>query len=223
MGDIKLFTISNGIASELIGASVAIEKTLHSLIETHLEQLLGIQFLASEFATGKNHGGRIDTLGIDENHSPVIIEYKRAINENVINQGLFYLDWLMDHRADFAFLVLKKMGQDVVDDIDWRAPRLLCIASDFTKYDEYAVPQIDRSISLIRYRRYDQNLLLLEQVNAKTARVSESATADAVFPKKLSKPGEKTVTDYLEQSPQNCATATNRCGYLWKHWAMMSK
>ena len=32
--------------------------------------------------------------GIDENCSPVIIEYKRALNENVINQGLFYLDWL---------------------------------------------------------------------------------------------------------------------------------
>jgi RecB family endonuclease NucS len=56
-----------------------------------------VRFLASEHATGRVHGGRIDTLGLDENHAPVIIEYKRAINENVINQGLFYLDWLLDH------------------------------------------------------------------------------------------------------------------------------
>jgi hypothetical protein len=35
----------------------------------------------------------------DENGSPVIFEYKRSVNENVINQGLFYLNWLLDHRA----------------------------------------------------------------------------------------------------------------------------
>jgi len=54
---------------------------------------LGIKFLASEYSTGKIYGGRIDTLGIDENGCPVIIEYKRALNENVINQGLFYPDF----------------------------------------------------------------------------------------------------------------------------------
>jgi hypothetical protein len=34
------------------------------------------------------HGGRIDTLGLDDNNCPVIIEYKHALNENVISQGL---------------------------------------------------------------------------------------------------------------------------------------
>jgi RecB family endonuclease NucS len=58
-------------------------------MEKNLEPLLSIRFLASEYSTGKTHRGRIDTLGIDENGCPVIIEYKRALNENVINQGLF--------------------------------------------------------------------------------------------------------------------------------------
>ena len=53
----------------------------------------------------------MDTLGIDENGFPVIIEYKRSANENVINQGLFYLDWLMDHRRDFEWLVLDKFDE----------------------------------------------------------------------------------------------------------------
>ena len=66
--------------------------------------------LASEYSTGPKHGGRIDTLGIDENGNPVIIEYKRATNENVINQGLFYLDWLLDHRAEFKLLVMERLG-----------------------------------------------------------------------------------------------------------------
>lgn len=30
----------------------------------------------------------LDSLGLDENGCPVIVEYKRHSNENVINQGL---------------------------------------------------------------------------------------------------------------------------------------
>ncbi|WP_372898388.1 endonuclease NucS domain-containing protein [Salipaludibacillus agaradhaerens] len=96
---IKLFRLNGDSVDELEGQSVAVEKSLQHILERHLETFLGIRFLASEYRTGKRHAGRIDTLGIDENNSPVIIEYKRSINENVINQGLFYLDWLLDHKA----------------------------------------------------------------------------------------------------------------------------
>src|SRR6266516_4730058 len=109
MSDIKLFHVSSGSAQELQGTSIAIEKTLQTLIETHLEVFLGVRFLATEYSTGKTHGGRIATLGIDENGSPVIIEYKRALKENVINQGIFYLYWLMDHKREFELLVMKKL------------------------------------------------------------------------------------------------------------------
>lgn len=166
MGDIKLFQMSDSGVRELEGHAVAVEKSLQKLIEKQLEPFLGVRFLASEFSTGKAHGGRIDTLGIDENGCPVIIEYKRALNENVINQGLFYLDWLMDHRGDFELLVLKRLGEETAETIEWSTPRLLCIAGDFTKYDEHAVQQISRNIELIRYRRFGEVLLLLELVNA---------------------------------------------------------
>ncbi len=108
LSDIKLFHINSGAAKALRSTSIAVEKTLQTLIEQHLEVFLGVRFLATEYSTGENHGGRIDTLGIDENGSPVIIEYKRSLNENVINQGLFYLNWLMDHKAEFKLLVLEK-------------------------------------------------------------------------------------------------------------------
>jgi hypothetical protein len=69
------------------------------------------------------------------------MEYKRSVNENVINQGLFYLDWLLDHKAEFELMTLRKYGESVADSIDWSSPRLLCIAGGFTKYDEHAVQQ----------------------------------------------------------------------------------
>jgi predicted transport protein len=164
MRDAKLFRIGQDSVEALPSSSVALEKSLQTLIEQHLETLLGVRFVATEHATGTVHGGRIDTLGLDENSCPVIIEYKRSLNENVINQGLFYLNWLMDHKADFRWLALEKYGKPVADAIDWSAPRLLCIAGDFTKYDEHAVQQIPRNIELLRYRRYGDDLLLLEVV-----------------------------------------------------------
>ena len=167
--DIKLFTIDRQPAREVPGRAAAVEKSLQRLVEQNLDVMLGIRLLASEHSTGKKHRGRIDTLGIDENSCPVIIEYKRSTNENVINQGLFYLDWLLDHRSEFKLLVLGRLGEKEADKIDWSAPRLLCIAGGFNRYDEHAVEQINRNIELIRYRRFGENLLMLEMVNATSA------------------------------------------------------
>jgi RecB family endonuclease NucS len=91
MSDIKLFEVNDGRIRELEPQAPQIEKSLQTLIENNLEPLMGVRFLATEFSTGPVHGGRIDTLGIDEDGTPVIIEYKRTVSENVINQGLFYL------------------------------------------------------------------------------------------------------------------------------------
>ncbi len=176
MSDIKLFRLSGGTATELQGNASDLEKPLQTLIEANLQPLLNIRFIASEHSTGKTHGGRIDSLGLDENHCPVILEYKRSVGENVINQGLFYLDWLMDHKADFKLLVLDKLGAAAADAIDWSAPRVVCIAADFTKYDGHAVQQIGRNIELIRYRRFGADLLLLEAVNAGSDANGKSAT-----------------------------------------------
>lgn len=168
MGDVKLFKLNNEKAYELYGESMSIEKSLQTVIENNSENLLGISFLASEYSTGQKHAGRIDTLGIDENYSPVILEYKRATNENVINQGLFYLDWLMDHKAEFELLVMKRLNKSIAEQIDWKTPRLLCIAGGFTKYDAHAVQQINRNIELYRYKQFEESLFMLDLVNAST-------------------------------------------------------
>lgn len=200
MSDIKLFRIYGGFTEEIESQSVALEKSLQGLIEKHLETLLGVRFLASEHGTGAKHGGRIDTLGLDENGCPVIIEYKRSLNENVINQGLYYLDWLMDHKAEFELLVQRKFGTKEAESIEWSTPRLLCIAGEFTKYDAYAVGQINRNIELIRYKRYGDDLLLFELVNAKEAEPSEEADKKPAKGKNGSGSVYKTVSEYLQQA-----------------------
>lgn len=174
MSDIKLFRYASECATELAGKSVAVEKTLQKLIESQMETFLGVRFLATEYSTGNRHRGRIDSLGLDENGCPVIVEYKRHSNENVINQGLYYLDWLLDHKADFRLLVMDTLGKDEAGKIEWGGTRLLCIAADFTRYDEHAVAQINRNIELIRYKTFADDLLLLELVNGASAASTQS-------------------------------------------------
>jgi hypothetical protein len=204
VSDIKLFRTTSTEVVELEGAAVAVERDLQRLMETNLQIFLGVHFLASEYSTGRVHGGRIDTLGIDENGCPVIIEYKRASNENVINQGLFYLDWLLDHRGEFTLLVQKQLGSEAEALIDWSSPRLLCIAGDFNRYDEHAVAQINRNIDLLRYRRYGDEFLILELVNATTAGSDSGGVTATGSPGSNRRPqrgnAEKTVSDYLAQA-----------------------
>ena len=101
-----LFKISDSTVKKITVKDLDLEKNLQALFENNLNEILNIEFLAHEYST--SFGGRIDTLGIDKNGSPVIIEYKRNQNDNVINQGLSYLKWLLHHKADFEVLCRNK-------------------------------------------------------------------------------------------------------------------
>lgn len=61
------------------------------------------------------------------------------MKDNVINQGLFYLNCLLDHKDSFKVLVIEKLGLDAANEIDWSMPRVVCVDGDFTKYDEFAI------------------------------------------------------------------------------------
>lgn len=167
MSELSVFQLVKGKSTRLDKKTASVEKDLQTLMEQNLEDLLGVRFLATEYSTGAVHRGIIDTLGIDENDCPVIIEYKRNQNANVINQGLFYLDWLLDHRNEFQDLVRKKFGSIVAEQVNWKNPRLVCVASDYSRYDIHAVNQINRNIDLFKYGYYGDNLFALDLVNTR--------------------------------------------------------
>jgi len=204
MSEIKLFSI-DGEVKEIKQTTFTLEKELQNIIEKNMQLFFGVTFLGSEYVIPN---GRMDSIGIDENNCPVIFEYKRSVNENVINQGLFYLDWLLDHKANFELLVLKKFGKEKADAIDWSMPCVICIANDFTKYDVHAVNQMQRNIKLVRYRRYGNELLLFEFLNDS----QETALPISSLSNSLSsenseinstKNGAKTFSQRLEEAPVN--------------------
>jgi len=157
-----LYDLTSGKAIQIKPTSFSKEKDLQSWFEANLDALLGVQFIASEFSTGDRHRGRIDTLGLDQDGSPVLIEYKKSGKETIINQGLFYLDWLVDHKGDFTLEAQKKLGKDI--EIDWSRPRLILIAEYFSEYDKLAVNRIGANMELWVFKKYSNNMLYLDPI-----------------------------------------------------------
>ncbi|QKW20653.1 hypothetical protein HUT16_17655 [Kitasatospora sp. NA04385] len=161
---LRVFRRDGDSATELVGTAVLLERDLQAYVERNMATLLGVRFLDTEVRTGPLHGGRIDSLGLDEDGSPVIVEYKRTRDHNVINQALFYLAWLRDHRDAFEALVVRRLGQEAAAEVDWSNPRIICIAADYSRYDVHAIGEMNRRIDLVRYRAFGEELLTLELV-----------------------------------------------------------
>lgn len=120
------------------------EKELQDLIGKNLDTIFNCRFVASEFPTGPVHGGRIDTLALSEDNNPVIIEYKVVESSQLINQSLFYLSWMQDHKGDFQVAVDNTLKGKI--DIDWSDIRVICIAPGYKKYDLHAVQMMGSQI-----------------------------------------------------------------------------
>lgn len=157
------------------------EKTLQTLIEANLDTVFNSRFVASEFSTGPQHAGRIDTLALSEDNNPVIIEYKKVESSELINQSLFYLHWIQDHRGDFEIAVQKALGQKT--DIDWTDIRVICLAPNYKKYDLHAAQVMGANLELWTYRLFKNDSLYLEEVLQKTYAASTDSSTSGKNPK----------------------------------------
>ena len=166
-----IFEIEGNKLKPVEQKNFSLEKELQSLMEANLEVVFNCRFVASEFSTGAQHAGRIDSLALSEEDNPVIIEYKKVESSELINQSLFYLHWIQDHKGDFEIAVQKALGNGVR--VDWSDIRVICIAPNYKKYDLHAVQVMGANIELWKYRLFSNNALYLEEVlhNTKSAPV----------------------------------------------------
>lgn len=182
------------------------ERDLQRLIEKNLLETLGLQFLATEYPT--TSGGRMDTLAVDSDGAPVIIEYKKNRNDAVINQALSYMRWLKTQKSEFfQKLMIDKLGQKAYDEIglDWKNPRVICIAEAFSRFDIDTIHFVSARIELIRYRIYEDGIFTLEPINVLEAvsqtdeATKESKVVKSEQPKDSSN-GMPIVEDFIEKA-----------------------
>ena len=108
-----LFQITKNTVESIRQSDFRSEKELQTLIEHNLAPVFNCRFVATEFPTGAQHAGRIDTLALSEDQNPVIIEYKNVESSDLINQSLFYLSWIHDHRGDFEIAAQRTLGAKI--------------------------------------------------------------------------------------------------------------
>lgn len=157
-----LFQIKNKLAQKIETEEFKDEKELQNLVEANLQEFFGLQMIASEYWTGGADGGYIDTLALDKNNSPVVIEYKWGENENVINQGLYYIDQIFEHKGDLEIQFRKKLNKEI--ELNWKEPRLILIAKSYNRYDQHAIKRIGGNIELVRYTQYKNGVFGLDTI-----------------------------------------------------------
>jgi predicted transport protein len=156
---VAIFQINKEKAKKLSPLGFGKEKTLQNLFESNLSEFLNLRFIATEYST--SFGGRIDTLAIDAENAPVIIEYKKSQNDNVINQGLSYLRWLLDHKAEFEKACA---ARGIKGDVDWEFPRVICISEAYSRFDLDTADMLPIKVELFRHSLYEGGLFVFEPV-----------------------------------------------------------
>lgn len=132
-------------------------------------------------------------MGLDERNNHVIIEYKRTQNQNIVTQGLYYLDWLLDHKGDFEIAAQKVLGKAMK--VTWSDPRLILIAQSFSKFDTHAVSKTGQNVELKTYRFYQGDLFYFEDV------LTAQETSETPEKKKKILKEEHELSEHLDKKP----------------------
>ncbi|MFA6152673.1 MAG: DUF5655 domain-containing protein [Chitinophagaceae bacterium] len=151
-----------------------LEKEIQNFFEQNLFSITGLQFIKSEF-TIKNY--RIDTLAFDsEAKAFVIIEYKRNKHNSVFDQGITYLNLMLEYRSDFIIEYNECLGQSLKrDDIDWSQSRVVFVAPSFTDFQQNSTNFKDFSIDLMEIKQFENDIVMINPIK-------KSARAESIKP-----------------------------------------
>ena len=163
-----LFTINQAKAKELEEKPFKLERDIQKVFEENLDLFMGLQLVKSEF-TIKNK--RIDTLAFDPDANAfIIIEYKRDKNNSVVDQGIAYLNLMLENKADFIVEYNESLKANLKrSDVDWSQTRVAFVASSFTENQKQATNFKDLAIELWEVKRFENDTLLINVVRKSTS------------------------------------------------------
>lgn len=146
-----------------------LEREIQRLFEHNLQTIMNLELVKSECVIKDR---RIDTLAFDpQSKSFVIIEYKRDRNTSVFDQGITYLNLMLQHKADFIVEYNEcKKNQLKRTDVDWSQTRVAFVSPNFTENQIMATDFRDFSIELWEVKQYENGIIAITQIKkSKTA------------------------------------------------------
>lgn len=180
MNMVKLFIISNSWESEDTvtekrSVYLSKERQIQEIFENNLYSLLGVHLLKPESSISSGNRKRVDSLGIDDEGCPVIIEYKSIITKDVVSQVIEYHDLLSKNQDSFWRRVVEQRGKKYAERINWSRVKMICVAPDFSDRDlnlarAWRKDNIN-DLQLIRFRLFDGGIIHLEYLNTPQSEV----------------------------------------------------
>lgn len=140
-----------------------LERDIQNIFENNLQDIMGLQIVKSEF-TIKNK--RIDTLAYDkQTNAFIIIEYKRDKNYSVVDQGLTYLNLMLQNKAEFI-LTYNETLKDILHskDVDWSQSRVAFVSPSFTENQISASDFKDFGIELWEVKQFENNIISINSI-----------------------------------------------------------
>jgi len=168
-----IFKLNKNQLEQLNETSFQTELEIQKITESNLDEIFNLEYVKSQLPI---NNFRIDTLAFDnESKSFCIIEYKKDLNFSVIDQGYAYLSTLLNNKAEFVLeyneskdISLKK------SELDWSQSKVIFVSPKFSKYQKQAINFKDLPIELWEVSKFDDNLILYNQIKA--PEISESIT-----------------------------------------------
>lgn len=154
-----IYKIRSGDLQSIKEKPFKLEKEMQALFEANLTTLTGLTLVKSEFPLKQF---RFDTLAFDEEKQAfVVIEYKRDKSQSVVDQGVSYLNAMLEYRDSLMVEYNEQhLGRTLKrNDIDWSQSRILFVANSFNDYQKNATNFKNLGIELIEFKRYHNDLL----------------------------------------------------------------
>lgn len=164
MSKITLYKLEADNRAEIVSEKpFKLEREMQRVFEDNLGLIMGLEMVKSEFTIKDK---RIDTLAFDrQSNSFVIIEYKRDKNNSVFDQGITYLNLMLNYKADFVLEYNENMKNNLLrDDVDWSQSRVVFVSSDFTENQIQATNFKDFAIELWEVKRYSNNTISINNI-----------------------------------------------------------
>jgi predicted transport protein len=140
-----------------------LERDIQTIFENNLQEVMSLQLVKSEFAI-KNK--RIDSLAYDkQTNAFIIIEYKRDKNYSVVDQGLTYLNLMLQNKAEFI-LTYNETLKDTLHskDVDWSQSRVAFVSPSFTENQISASDFKDFGIELWEVKQFENNTISINSI-----------------------------------------------------------
>lgn len=163
-----LYNNSNASLKQVNEKPFKLEREIQLIFEKNLQEIMGLELVKSEF-TIKNK--RIDTLAFDkQTQAFIIIEYKRDKNYSVVDQGLTYLNLMLQNRAEFI-LTYNETLKDTLHskNIDWSQSRVAFVSPSFTENQISASDFKDFGIELWEVKQFENNFISINSIKKSSA------------------------------------------------------